>query len=219
MKITDILEVKAAPIDYTVFIKPDMTEKEQMFVLSKKGQLLKDILAAGNIPSEKVQLYIVKRKKNGFAALLRGKIHPSEEVILTAIAHHSTNITRVVKAKIQMSDEMLIEILHMYPGKFWMTASVLAAVGWKPSDAVLRTIILNDSLNVWDFNRLVDAFIIHKLQIPKELLNTILTNDTLINTRGKSFSRYDKFVKYVFKDNTVLANKWMRYADNMSQVS
>jgi hypothetical protein len=219
MKITDILEVKAAPIDYSVFVKPDMTEKEQMFVLSKKGQLLKDILAAGNIPSEKVQMFIVKRKKNGFAALLRGKIRPSEEVILTAIAQNGTNITRVVKAKIQMSDEMLIEILHMYPGRFWMTASVLAATGWKPSDAVLRTILLLESQNAWDVNRLIDAFIIHKLQIPKDLLNSILTNDTLINTRDKSFSSYDNFVKYVFKDNTVLANKWLRYAENMRQVS
>jgi hypothetical protein len=48
----------------------------------------------------------------------------------------------------------------------------------------------------------------------KELLNTALTEPKFI----KNEKHYNKFVKQHFKDNTVLMNKWLRYAKNVREM-
>lgn len=214
MKIIDILETTAAPIDYSVFIKPNMTEDEQMFVLKKKGQLLKDILKAGNIPSEKVQLFIVKRKKNGLAALIRGKIIPSDGVIFSGVCQSAGNLANILKAKIPMSEQLQIDIINAYDNhSSWVDRTILEYNNYKPSHTILKTIIENTISNIWTFHLILLDIARYNIPISKDLLNSILTNESLI--KYKAHPIYDKFIKDYFKDNTILMNKWLRYAQNM----
>jgi hypothetical protein len=218
MKITDILEATASPIDYSVFIKPNMTEKEQMFVLSKKGQLLKDILKAGNIPSEKVQLFIVKRKKNGLAALIRGKITPSENVIYHGICYRAGELDRVIKAGIPLSEQLQLHLITTFDNtSAWIIRKILQYNNYKPSHSILKAIIEHTISNIWTFHLVLADIVTHNIPVPKDVLNIILTDETII--KFNKFLIYDDFVRHYFKDNTVLMNKWLRYAENIRSMS
>jgi hypothetical protein len=54
-----------------------------------------------------------------------------------------------------------------------------------------------------------------KEQPSKELINTALTDSNFIKKIPK---RYEMLVQRLFKDNTVLMNKWLRYAENIREL-
>jgi hypothetical protein len=49
-----------------------------------------------------------------------------------------------------------------------------------------------------------------------EAVNAVLPNEDFINCPGDF---YNKFVKRHFKNNTVLMNKWLRYAENIKELN
>jgi hypothetical protein len=52
---------------------------------------------------------------------------------------------------------------------------------------------------------------LHTFEISKEVLTAALANPIVIN----ELEIYADHVKHFFKDNTVMINKWLRYADNI----
>lgn len=210
MKLSDLFEVRRDLDNVTALIHSNMTDDEQLHVIRKSGQLLKNIIKAGNVPSEEVQLFAVRKKDNAINILLRNKIVPSHKVLLASVSRNPKNIIPILDAKIRPSEDVILQVIEdsindrMGAGYVSILCSIPAL-----SEKIVRKIL---DYNIFSASNLVES----GNEIPSDLVLPILTNERFITVYSRN---YDSFVKHHFKNNSLLMNKWLRYAENIREQS
>jgi hypothetical protein len=107
------------------------------------------------------------------------------------------------------SDQDQIAMINR-SGKYAM----INGLGMYGVDAIRK--IDNPSPKVQIFVVTKNPFAILSIKNPtSEAVSSVLTNERFIN----SIDVYNKFVKQFFKNNTVLMNKWLRYAENIRELN
>jgi PP-loop superfamily ATP-utilizing enzyme len=220
VKLSELLEAQK-PIPDGV-IHGNMSKEEQLAVIKTRGQLLKDMIKAGNEISEEVQLAAVRKKINALKILLKANIVPSEAVQLAAVKRNPKNIIALIKSNIHPSETVLLNVIA--GSKVYRMGSHYIRELCKIPDLTAKVIetILDDNM----------AFLPWVIQsgntLTPEMLRRVLTDEKFIkqqhwrnrsNGRSTSAYEYDDFVKKYFKDNTILMNKWLRYAQNIRELT
>jgi hypothetical protein len=219
MKLHELLEAQK-PIPDGV-IHGNMSKEEQLSVIKTRGQLLKDMIKAGNEISEEVQLAAVRKKNNALNILLRAKIRPSEAVQLASVIRNPKNIVTLIKAKIRPSETTVLNAIaatkqHRMGSYYVREICTLPDLTEKEIATILAENIHNVEYILKSGNTLTP-----------EVIRMVLTNNTFIHKQifrsgSNGFTpiyAYDEFVKKQFKDNTILMNKWLRYAQNIRELT
>jgi hypothetical protein len=211
MKLQDLLE----NTDYNT-----MPEKELLQLVRKAGyKELYDIIDSLSVIPEKVQVAAVNNHnmvianifnpccKAQVAAVRKSALNlqrikdPCEKAQIVAVSakmYGNNAIDNLTSRNIPLSEPVLIAAVTR--------ASTYIRNIPNPSEAVIEAALLSG------FNNATNILNKRNIAIPNNVLNTVLSNERFITYDPE---RYDNSVKNYFKDNTILANKWIRYAENI----
>lgn len=184
---------------------PNPTEAQQLAAVNADGYQIKTLLANGVHLSDKV--IFAALANNGYC--IKDVPNPTEEMKLAALKQNPTAIIFIKKP----SDAVKQAYLDMMPDgihriKNPTEAQQLAAVSRNGS------LILND-IKVGKRNPISSKVLAAALSEPNFINGNSMYNHTGNLHRQK---QYDDFVKKTFADNTVLMNKWLRYAQNIREM-
>lgn len=206
--------------------KPDqMTDEEQVDMVSRsplKIQHIKDPCCKAQVAAVWRHLDVIKFKfiKN-----------PCEDAQLTAIEKDPTMLRFFPNASQDVKDAALIRILrkldkneprlltalpvvYKQAGESFSEKGQLAAVNSEPSSIVLMIqnlkITPSEAVQLAAVSKQGD--LVPMIKNPSQkVLNTALSDEKFI----RLLSSYDNYVRKQFKDNAIMANKWLRYAENV----
>jgi hypothetical protein len=184
---------------------PNPTEAQQLAAVSVDGYQIKTLLANGVHLSDKV-IYAALAN-NGYC--IKNVPNPTEDMKIAAIKQQPKAIIFIKKP----SDTVKQTYLDMVPNgisriKNPTEAQQLAAV------SVDGYVILHN-INVGKRNPISSKVLAAALSEPN-----FITGKTSYSPNGNIHrqKQYDDFVKHTFANNTVLMNKWLRYAKNVREI-
>jgi hypothetical protein len=191
------------------------TEAEQLAAVKEHGMNLKHIVQSGIVPSEAVQLAAVKHASgaikfikdpseavqvaaiNKFWSAIDDIENPCEAAQLAAVTRYGYSIENIIDKGIIPSDKVQVAAVKQNSGAL----QILQHTGIKISPRL-------HFIEVYNVPSIENYFI----NPTRENLNIVLTDQKFIMEWKKI---YDKFVKHIFANNSVMVNKWLRYSENM----
>lgn len=218
MKLTDLLEVRSVFVSNDVAkqnaaakraIKnnPNPTEAQQLAAVSIDGYQIKTLLANGVHLSDKV--IFAALANNGYC--IKNVPNPTEEMKIAAVKQTPTAIIFIKKPSAAVKQAYL----DMVPNGIRRINNPteeqqLAAVS-KDGSVILRDI------KVGKRNPISSKVLAAALSEPN-FINGKLSYSSNSTSNIIRQKKYDDFVKKTFADNTVLMNKWLRYAQNIREM-
>jgi hypothetical protein len=170
-----------------------------------------------NMSKEK-QLAAVKRDNWAIEYIVKAGINPSLEVRQEALKGDNLfPFISIAKAGLPISDAEMIAVIENNYNAFIQFLNYLV-----PSEAV--------QCAAYSLNGVLIEYFVAKLPnepVTNKALNIALTHprfiannidpDLIFKPDYDNFvqTSYDGFVKYYFRNNIILMNKWLRYADNV----
>lgn len=144
--------------------------------------------------------------------LLEAEWHQaSEQSLINKIDMDASYFPDLIKAGANITDNV-IEFAMTHCGPNYTTRILLRT---KKPDGTLIPISDRILDKIMESPSAMDALGEYNYQFKPERLKQVLSSSNFIINSPEG---YTKFVKHYFKDNTVLMNKWLRYAENVREM-
>lgn len=133
-----------------------------------------------------------------------------EEMQLDSVKANGDNLEWIIKRYGIPSEAVQLAAVEESPGAI----SYLLDADETPSEAVQLAAVKGYGETLIELHN-------YGIKISKQVLHAGLTEHNFIHVdddNNPHMMSYDDFVKQYFKDNTVLMNKWLRYAKNVREM-